>query len=346
MNDPLTLAFLAALLLGLERGACLLATRSAAGREWIRAHRLFHPNTISIVRVPMGLVSILVWTAAGPPFALLWFSFWMITDLTDGTIARHCDLATERGKWLDPLSDKCMVLPVLLFFALARGIRAAPPVPTVAVFILIDVFGQASRLWTTRSAASLFGKAKTAAATVLVAVVGLHQVGPLPGVGDLSVANFATATTVLAALSVLGKLLSQRLLHRVLAVAMFATTVLCVAVAVFARLPVLLAVAAGVLLLALLLPDGEDGDLPGWLDALTGGAFRRRALARLPKTLRAGAVVFAFVGISAASHRSAVLALVGGGVAGALLVAFLASTALPPGRYPPESTAGAANSSA
>ena len=47
--------------------------------------------------------------------ATLWFAFFMITDLSDGTIARNCDLQTEMGKWLDPLSDKFMYFPVLFY---------------------------------------------------------------------------------------------------------------------------------------------------------------------------------------------------------------------------------------
>jgi len=95
----------------------------------------------------------------------------MITDLTDGTIARNCDLATETGKWLDPLSDKCMYFPPLIYFA-ARGLL---PEVLVGVLVVTDSVGQLSRLFTQKQAANYFGKAKTALITTLLSLVALDQ---------------------------------------------------------------------------------------------------------------------------------------------------------------------------
>ncbi|MBP5638611.1 MAG: hypothetical protein J6X55_03975 [Victivallales bacterium] len=36
----------------------------------------------------------------------------MIIDMTDGTIALNCDLVTETGKCLDPLSDEFTNFPL------------------------------------------------------------------------------------------------------------------------------------------------------------------------------------------------------------------------------------------
>ncbi len=169
-------------MLGLERVAIAVATRRPAGREWIRRHRLFHPNSISYLRMPMGLISILLWVGGWHVAGLLWFAGWMISDLTDGTIARACDLQTESGKWLDPLSDKLMYFPPLIYFAWTGG--AGHPLHHVwgwvVVLIVLDSVGQASRVFFQKKAANSFGKAKTAFITILLTMAALSQIGHLP----------------------------------------------------------------------------------------------------------------------------------------------------------------------
>ncbi|MFW5803560.1 MAG: CDP-alcohol phosphatidyltransferase family protein [Verrucomicrobiota bacterium] len=194
----------------LERVGVMSLTRSSGGRDWVRSHRFAHPNAICLARIPMGIVSILLWKWLGPAAALVWFAFWMITDLTDGTIARSCDLVTERGKWLDPLSDKCMVLPPLVFLALVPGVSASPPASIVIAFAVVDVAGQLSRLFAQRTSANLFGKTKTGAVTLLLGFVALHQISPVPGVTPTSVAFLAGIALVLAVLSAAGKILARR----------------------------------------------------------------------------------------------------------------------------------------
>ncbi len=187
-------------MLGLERVGIALATRRPAGREWIRRHRLFHPNTISYVRMPMGLISILLWMGGWHVASVLWFAAWMISDLTDGTIARACDLQTESGKWLDPLSDKCMYFPPLIYFA-AKGILRWE---WVAALVVLDSVGQASRFFVQKKAANSFGKAKTAFITILLTLTALSQMpelGRLPLVTHHLLAMLLVSCAVLAFLS-------------------------------------------------------------------------------------------------------------------------------------------------
>ncbi len=184
-------------LLGLERGVVFLGTRLESGREFIRRHWLFHPNTISIVRIPNGVFSVLLWMGGWHAFSVIWFSFWMITDLTDGTIARRCNLGTPSGAWIDPLSDKCMYFPPLLYYAW-QGVL---PAPWVGALVLIDAIGQGSRLFVKKKAANLFGKAKTALITILLAVTSLHLIGNLPLVTDRFLTLSTASCTVLAFLS-------------------------------------------------------------------------------------------------------------------------------------------------
>ncbi len=201
----------------LERVTVSKLTRSAKGREWVIRHGILHPNAISLVRIPMGLVSIGMWVAGWQSVAVVWFSFWMITDLTDGTIARNCDLATEKGKWLDPLSDKCMYFPSLAFFAY-QGIL---PVVWVGVLIVTDTVGQASRLLIKKKAANYFGKAKTALVTILLATVALDQIEHIWFMSPQLVSRLSATCAILAILSVYCKVIPDLWYANSLSVANF-----------------------------------------------------------------------------------------------------------------------------
>jgi len=182
-----------------ERVAILWSTSRPAGRRWIRQCWLLHPNSISFVRMPMGLISVWFATQGWWSAAILWFAFWMITDITDGTIARSCDLVTESGKWLDPLSDKCMYFPALLFFAFYS--KNPLPMGWILSLLVIDATGQASRLFVQKKAANFFGKGKTALITGLISVAALHQVAPLWLVSDRLLYMLTVSCTLLAFMS-------------------------------------------------------------------------------------------------------------------------------------------------
>jgi CDP-diacylglycerol--serine O-phosphatidyltransferase len=142
-----------------------------------------------------------------PSAAILWFAFWMITDLTDGTIARNCGLASETGKWLDPLSDKCMYFPVLLYFALGGSPAKQLPLAWVVALLLIDAVGQGSRLFSAKKAANYFGKAKTALITILLSVLGLDIVGEIPFLTVELLTLLTASCTILAFLSLYCKVI-------------------------------------------------------------------------------------------------------------------------------------------
>ncbi|HRI36333.1 MAG TPA: CDP-alcohol phosphatidyltransferase family protein [bacterium] len=81
----------------------------------------------------------------------------MATDFIDGAIARACGLVSETGKWLDPLADKIVYLPILTYFAWIGWIES--PVWLV-LLALADFVGTVARPWLT-AAATMWGKAKT-----------------------------------------------------------------------------------------------------------------------------------------------------------------------------------------
>jgi CDP-diacylglycerol--serine O-phosphatidyltransferase len=168
-------------MLALERFLVQRMIRTPAQIAWVRSHVLLHPNVISRMRYPMGVVTVLLYHFGWPRSAFLFFTFWMITDLTDGDIARKCDLSTRSGESIDPFSDKLMYTPLLVYLAW-HGVYDAV---AVGLFLVFDFAGQLSRRFITRTAANLFGKAKTFLVVVLFIITGLvliygPQYGPLP----------------------------------------------------------------------------------------------------------------------------------------------------------------------
>ena len=165
------------LMFGVERFLVTFFLRTPAQIDWVRRHRWLHPNAISRTRYPMGLVSALLLHLGFPRLCFLFFTFWMLTDLTDGEIARKCGLHTEEGETIDPLSDKLMYSPMLLYMVWRGWLNPL----LVGLFLAFDITGQLSRRFIRVKAANLFGKAKTFLVVVLLIVVGLEWIyGPLP----------------------------------------------------------------------------------------------------------------------------------------------------------------------
>jgi len=164
------------LMLGAERYAVTRFLRTPQQIAWVRSHSWLHPNAISRARYPMGFISVAMLHMGYPRLCFLFFTFWMITDITDGDIARKCDLHSEEGESIDPFSDKLMYSPMLIYMAWRGWLD---PV-LVSLFLTFDVIGQVSRRFTKIKAANLFGKAKTFLVVVLLIVVGLVLIyGPL-----------------------------------------------------------------------------------------------------------------------------------------------------------------------
>ena len=165
------------LMLSAERFAVSYFLRTPKQIQWVRRHAWLHPNSISRARYPMGFISVILLYFGFPRLCFLFFTFWMITDITDGDIARKCDLHTEEGETIDPFSDKLMYSPMLIYMAWVGWLN---PV-WVGFFLLFDIVGQVSRAFIKVKAANLFGKAKTFLVVVLLIVVGLEWIyGPLP----------------------------------------------------------------------------------------------------------------------------------------------------------------------
>ncbi len=163
-----------------ERFAVSRFLRTPGQIAWVRSHSWLHPNAISRTRYPMGFVSVLLLHLGMPKFSFLFFTLWMITDITDGDIARKCDLYTVEGETIDPFSDKLMYSPMLVYLSWRGWLDPL----LVGFFLTFDITGQLSRRFIKVKAANLFGKAKTFLVVVLLIVVGLEWIyGPLPRLG-------------------------------------------------------------------------------------------------------------------------------------------------------------------
>ncbi len=209
MSNSLLLSLIILAILLAERLISFYVTRQQWGCAFIRRMPFLHPNAISLIRIPMGTLSIVLVYLGMWEAGILWFSFWMITDLTDGTIARNCNLTTEIGKWLDPLSDKCMYFPCLLYLSLGHNVHPEARLNFwgVLAFIVIDTVGQTSRLFSKKKAANSFGKAKTALVTILLSAAALYHIDPLPLVNNTVLGYLLFSCVLLAFLSVYCKVI-------------------------------------------------------------------------------------------------------------------------------------------
>ncbi len=171
------------LMFALERYTLFKMSRTPGATKWVQSKFWLHPNFISRCRYPMGVVSVLlyhmgivlypgetetIWQHAG----ILCFAFWMITDITDGTIARYFDLHSVEGESIDPLSDKLLIFPPLFYFAYVNVI----PMLAVIVFLFFDIVGTVSRHFISNKAANLFGKSKTFLAALTLVLITMQQV--------------------------------------------------------------------------------------------------------------------------------------------------------------------------
>jgi CDP-diacylglycerol---serine O-phosphatidyltransferase len=172
-----------ALMLACERYALYRLARTPGSTKWVQSKFWLHPNFISRCRFPMGVVSVLIFHLGSMLYpedpqsflhlaGILFFAFWMITDITDGTIARDFDLHTEEGESIDPLSDKLLIFPPLFYFAYLNVISMA----AVLIFLAFDVVGTVSRYFIKNKAANLFGKSKTFLAALTLVVVTMQQI--------------------------------------------------------------------------------------------------------------------------------------------------------------------------
>lgn len=135
-------------------------------KSMIRNTFFFHPNFITRVRYPIGIISIVIFHFFSHKFAFYLWAVAMISDLTDGTIARFYGLDSKKGADIDPLSDKLLQIPPLFYLSYLGVISFW----LVLAYTSIEFVGQFIRRFSTETKANLFGKMKTFLVVILIAL--------------------------------------------------------------------------------------------------------------------------------------------------------------------------------
>ena len=120
----------------------------------------------------LSLNCVAIYHYLSPELALFLWGASMISDLTDGTIARHYQMSTPQGASIDPLSDKLMLLPPLFYLVYLESVN----IWLVSVFIVLDFGGQYLRRFKKKKQANIFGKAKTFLLVIFLGVAYIQLV--------------------------------------------------------------------------------------------------------------------------------------------------------------------------
>lgn len=150
-------------------------SRTEARKNFIRNAYFLQPNFIGRLRYPMGLVTVAIlyfsqytdFFLISEKTAFYFWTVWMISDISDGTIARGYSLNTKEGAAIDPLSDKLMQFPLILYLSYLGYVS----IWLVLVYIFVDTMGQLLRSLKTKQQANLFGKGKTFLIVILISLI-------------------------------------------------------------------------------------------------------------------------------------------------------------------------------
>ena len=147
---------------------------------FVRNKKYLSPNCISNWRKYGGIPTIsfflygsLIGNTTIVYIAIWIFVFLTITDLLDGIVARHCNLATEEGARLDAEADKWLDLPALLVFSFYPFFEPTYLI-IVSAIIIIDIIGQSMRGLNSPPEAGIVGKTKTTVKFTLIYLMSLN----------------------------------------------------------------------------------------------------------------------------------------------------------------------------
>jgi CDP-diacylglycerol--serine O-phosphatidyltransferase len=188
----------------------VVVLKTPRGRNFLGKSWYFHPNSICIWRVIIGLLStVLYFVFEQHILAVFLFTFSAFLDGVDGLIARSCDLVTPFGEEIDPLCDKLTYLPPLVFFAY-HGLLS---IPAVYALLIIEICGQflvryvIKRFTSFSVAANNFGKVKAVLCFSLIIYLALLDDGvPIPKISD----QMLSVCIILAVSSSIFKTISNR----------------------------------------------------------------------------------------------------------------------------------------
>lgn len=118
-------------------------------------------NLLTVTR--LLLIPVVFWLVKnGSPIAWLVLTVAVLTDFLDGYIARQRKQITELGQWLDPFTDRVLIMAIVTALYLKEPII---PLPLVALFLTRDIIIIAGALYLRRQklkiAVSMWGKIAT-----------------------------------------------------------------------------------------------------------------------------------------------------------------------------------------
>jgi CDP-diacylglycerol--glycerol-3-phosphate 3-phosphatidyltransferase len=138
---------------------------------------LVHPNVLSITRGIIGLFLpflILRPNPWGHLVALALFIVGAITDYYDGWIARRYKMESAFGRWMDPFSDKILILGPMAAFAMLHFYSIWWVVPIFIREILVTFFRTGWLLEGKSLGAEMMGKMKFGFQTATVSVAYVY----------------------------------------------------------------------------------------------------------------------------------------------------------------------------
>lgn len=134
-------------------------------------------NKITLARILLTPLVIVLLYFPGPftcIIAALIFILAAITDWVDGYIARHENMVTSMGKFLDPLADKVLICSVLIMFASLAWAQAWVVIVIVCRELVVTGLRAIAIDEGIILAADKFGKAKTILQIMAIIPLTLH----------------------------------------------------------------------------------------------------------------------------------------------------------------------------
>ena len=136
------------------------------------------PNKLTLLRVFMIPIFLLVLFLAPEPVnryvAVVIFIVASLTDMLDGKIARKYNLVSNFGKFMDPLSDKLLVMSALVSMVALEDLAAWVVIIILAREFAITGFRTLAMEANIVMAASWWGKVKTTTQMIMIPVVLLQ----------------------------------------------------------------------------------------------------------------------------------------------------------------------------
>lgn len=98
------------------------------------------PNALTLIRMPLTFAIVALMYGDWPWAATL--AFWLfiaaaITDWLDGKLARERNIVSDFGKFMDSLTDKVLVIGVMVALLDREYLRPVPPVMVMLMVLLV-----------------------------------------------------------------------------------------------------------------------------------------------------------------------------------------------------------------